>query len=462
MAINFTYPPKPIPVGGDRLLIIDVEDIENPLSTKEINIQNIVDLSPQGTVTSVGISTIPAFSVTGSPVTESGIIAIGVQGGSVGQFLDSTGNWSTPIIPDEFNLKVTDGITTESNVNIIRVAGGVVTGNGAGSATITIQAGSSVTVAPNTGLAIDVSDVISTIYNTTIGDAVESVAVGGADPTPASVWKTKTIVQALDTILFPTILASISTPKAISLSASGSGGVAEIGTTVARILSANFTRGVITNGDGTINANPLVGASTLYTFSGTGISSTPQAGNTLAISNTVVSGSNNWAVTVNHSVGTGPYYDNKGVLGTNLDALRVAGSITDNTSTPSEPPFTTITGVYPYYYFISNSPISTNDMAVAITNGSAIKTIASSTGDITVPYVLSSQYIAVAYPATSTTKTKYFVTNLDNGPITLVFNPVATQATSSSSGYWTGVNFKIHTSINAITNSGPTIKLSNS
>ena len=166
MAINFTYPPKPIPVGGDRLLIIDVEDIENPLSTKEINIQNIVDLSPQGTVTSLGISTIPAFSVTGSPVTESGIIAIGVQGGSVGQFLDSTGNWSTPIIPDEFNLTVTDGITNESHVNTIRVVGGVVTGNGAGSATITIQAGSSVTVAPNTGLAIDGSDVMSTIYNT--------------------------------------------------------------------------------------------------------------------------------------------------------------------------------------------------------------------------------------------------------------------------------------------------------
>jgi len=351
MAINFTYPPKPIPVGGDRLLIIDVEDIENPLSTKEINIQNIVDLSPQGTVTSVGISTIPAFSVTGSPVTESGVIAIGVQGGSEGQFLDSTGNWSTPIIPDEFNLTVTDGSTTESHINTIRVAGGVVTGNGAGLATITIQAGSSVTVAPNTGLAIDGSDVMSTIYNTTIGDAVQSIAVGGADPAPASEWKTKTIVQALDTILFPTILASISTPKAISLSVSGGGGIVEVGTTVARTLTATFNDGQIENGDGTTGPD-LVGAATQYTFTGTGISSTPQVGNTLAISNTVVSGSNNWAVSVDHDAGTGAYYDNKGVAGTNLYEFRVAGSIT--ASSP------TITGRYKQFYGVTDTTPTTS------------------------------------------------------------------------------------------------------
>ena len=49
-----------------------------------------------GTVTSVGLTAPAAFSVTGSPITTSGTIAIGVTGGTSGQYLDYTGNWSTP------------------------------------------------------------------------------------------------------------------------------------------------------------------------------------------------------------------------------------------------------------------------------------------------------------------------------------------------------------------------------
>jgi len=51
-----------------------------------------------GTVTSVGfdVSALPAFSIAGSPVTSSGTLTLGISGGSAGQFLDYTGNWSTP------------------------------------------------------------------------------------------------------------------------------------------------------------------------------------------------------------------------------------------------------------------------------------------------------------------------------------------------------------------------------
>jgi hypothetical protein len=170
----------------------------------------------------------------------------------------------------------------------------------------------------NEGLSLT-GAALGTVYNTTIGDAVTSIAVGGAPAQAASIWKGLTLVQALDTILFPTILASIQTAKSVALTVSGASGLQEIGQTISRTLTAAFNRGLITNGDNTTGP-ALVGAATEYTFTGTGISSTAQAGNTLAVSNTIVSGSNNWAVTVAHDAGTGDYFDNKGNVGTNLTA----------------------------------------------------------------------------------------------------------------------------------------------
>jgi hypothetical protein len=297
---------------------------------------------------------------------------------------------------------------------------------------------------------------LGTIYNSTISDSVQSVAVGGATAQPASFWKSKTLVQVFDTILFPTILASIRTNKSISLSTSGASGVLEIGQTISRVLTATFDRGSIFNGDGTVNPNPLVGVATQYTFTGTGISSTSQPGNTLSISNVIADGSNNWAVTANHDAGTGDYFDNKGNIGTNLNASRVSGTATASTSSPS------VTGVYPWFYLKSSSPITASDMANAIAAGTATKVVAGSTGTLAVPYNVSAQYLAVAYPAASTTKTVYYVTALDNGAITVVFDPVSTQTVNSPDGYWSSQSYKVHVSKSALTNSNPTIELRNS
>jgi hypothetical protein len=306
----------------------------------------------------------------------------------------------------------------------------------------------------NEGLSLT-GAALGTIYNTTIGDAVTSIAVGGAPAQAASIWKGLTLVQALDTILFPTILASIQTAKSVALTVTGASGLQEIGQTISRTLTATFNRGLIQNGDNTTGPD-LVGDATEYTFTGTGISSTAQASNELSVSNTIVSGSNNWAVTVAHDAGTGDYFDNKGNVGTNLDASRVSGTATDSASAP------TITGIYPYFYLKSASPISAADMASAIAGGTATKVVGSSTGTLSIPYNMSAQYLAVAYPATSTTKTVYYVTALDNGAITVVFNAVETQNVNSPDAYWSGVSFKVHTSIGAITNSNPTIELRNS
>jgi hypothetical protein len=292
-----------------------------------------------------------------------------------------------------------------------------------------------------------------TAYNTTIADSVVSVAIGGAPATPASTWKTRSLVQVLDTILFPTVLASVQTAKSINLAVSGASGVLEIGASIARTLTATFTRGTILNGNGTVNSNPLVGAATSYTFTGTGTTSLTQAGSTRSFTAAVVAGVNNWAVTAAHAAGTGSYFDNKGVAGTNLATSRASGTVTDTTSSP------TITGVHPYYYLKSSSPISAAAMVTAIQNGTATKVVADSTGTLTIPYAPSAQFLAIAYPSTSTTKTRYFVTALDNGAITVVFAPVATLSVTTA--LWTQ-SYKIHTSSGALTNSAANIELRNS
>jgi hypothetical protein len=303
----------------------------------------------------------------------------------------------------------------------------------------------------NSGLSIT-GTALATSYNTAIADTVVSVPVGGAPAAAASTWKSKNLVQVLDDILFPTILASVGSAKSLNLAVSGTSGTLEIGTSVSRILTATFARGTILNGNGSTNSNPLVGAATGYTFTGTGISSTAQAGNTLSFTTPVVTGSNNWAVTATHAVGTGTYQDNKGVAGTNLDASRAAGSLTDSTSSPA------ITGVHPYYYLKSASPITAASMAAAIGNGTATKVVASSTGTLSIPYAPTAEYFAVAYPSTSTTKTRYFVTALDNGAITVVFSPIATQTVTTT--LWTQ-DYRIHVTTAALTNSNSTIELRN-
>ncbi len=72
-------------------------------------------------------------------------------------------------------------------------------------------------------------------YNTTISDAVTSVAVGGASPAPAADWKTKSLVQVFDAILFPDISPTYTIPT-IGTTGTTSGNV-ELGTLISQTIT---------------------------------------------------------------------------------------------------------------------------------------------------------------------------------------------------------------------------------
>ncbi len=288
-------------------------------------------------------------------------------------------------------------------------------------------------------------------YATSISDSVNSVAVGGAPVLPASTWKTKTIIQSLDTILFPTILPSIGSNRSVTLTINGSTGNREVGVSYSRTLTANFNRGTIINGDGTTNSNPLVGPSSNYRFTGTGISQTNQTGNTLAITTDVVLGDNDWDVLVTHGAGTGDYYDNKGNAETNLDSSRAAGTRSDTNASPN------LTGYYPYYWGVSNTAVTPADIASIIQGGGGNKVIGNASGTVTITFNASTQYLWMVHYGSYTTKQVWYNTALNNGSIggaSDLFGPVNTQSVDSPDGYWSGINYKCYISTFATTTSG--------
>jgi len=71
-----------------------------------------------GTVTSVGLTMPSVFSVANSPVTGSGTLEVTVTGGSSGQYMNHTGNWSTPT-----NTNLGNATQTLAANRIINTAG---------------------------------------------------------------------------------------------------------------------------------------------------------------------------------------------------------------------------------------------------------------------------------------------------------------------------------------------------
>ena len=302
-------------------------------------------------------------------------------------------------------------------------------------------------------------------YNTSIADAVTSIQVGGAAPTAASTWKTYTIVQALDAILFPTLGPSYTLPT-LSFSASVTG-TREIGTTISQGLSLTgvkndagpFTQLRFTRDGSQISActNPTrtntANIAAQYGYSDPNNQNYSYA-NTYSDSFVVIAGSTTWAGDGNYSAGVSKL-NNKGGADSNSAAVLSTTnpqSAQNNYSGGSG----SVTGIYPYFWGVSSSQPTGSSIASDIAAGSTNKVLSDASSSISITWNASGQYVWFAVPASYSTKTSWYNTALNNGSIgsgQFILGPV-TQNVTSPSSYWTGVSYKIYISGFATTTSG--------
>jgi hypothetical protein len=89
-------------------------------------------------------------------------------------------------------------------------------------------------------------------------------------------------------------------------------------------------------------------------------------------------------------------------------------------------------------------------IASIISGGTANKVLSQASGTLSINYNIPSSwlYIWVAYQSNYTTKTKWYITALNNGDIDGSFITIATtQLVNSPDNYWNGINFKMHWSV---------------
>jgi len=174
-------------------------------------------------------------------------------------------------------------------------------------------------------------------YDTTLATTLAMpTPVGGftAGTTVANV-KGMTYIAMFDDLLFPTVLAYVGSNRSLVLNGVTTS-VYEVGRTHTAVVSAAFNQGLIKNGDDS-NGPALVGPATLYTFKlpGGTVDGTPSSTSTHTFASFTIAAPGTtytWSVTTDYSIGTGAYYSNKGVAGTNLDGQRVSGSVSDNSN----------------------------------------------------------------------------------------------------------------------------------
>ena len=287
-------------------------------------------------------------------------------------------------------------------------------------------------------LQIDSKTTDNVVATTTVGaiNAGETVPVG------------TNIQELTELLLNKTFYPTFVNP---TFGLTNNAGLREVGSVFSITLTFNFNKGQILGklDNGIWNPTMLqdyrAGIATSYLLNGVSGSN-----NSASFNVTTILGTNTLNGSVTYAIGAQP----KDSKNNNFESPFPAGT--------SPIQSTSFEGIYPYFYYKSTSPITPEIMQSAIANGQATKVLASSTGTITIPFAANGEYIAVAYPATSTTKTKWYINALDNGDIPGgILGGTSTLPCNSPTGLWNNVNFKIHVSSGLITQPNP-IQLKNS
>lgn len=348
----------------------------------------------------------------------------------------------------------------------------IFTNNTGGTFTVTgLTSGFTVSISANTGLGLE-NNTLYTIYNTLLNpDLTMPEDVGGIESgTLVSDLTGYTIVQLFDELLFPTVQPTYTIPT-INLTGAANSTV-EVGSTLNLNLSSNATKndaGIFTE------LRLLRNDDLIQNYTGTGINITsatnipdqfgysdpnnPNSGFTInptPYSEVYVipspTGSNTSSATVyksdgNYDAGL-PKNDNKGSADTRTSLVRSVNAPQASSNNFQSTSYT-YTGIYPYFWGISSSAPTVTIIRDEITGGTANKVLSSASGTITIDFAASSDYLWFAHYSGYTSKTKWFVTALNQGDIgggSNLFNTPSLQTLNSPDGYWTGIDFKIYIS----------------
>lgn len=298
------------------------------------------------------------------------------------------------------------------------------------------------------GVSYSWSSITSPVPSATTSPVTADIEVGGIAAQQVIPIGT-TLQDFVEDLLTKTFYPVLTGP---TFSLTNNAGVREIGSSSAITLTFNFNRGNILGNtvsgiwQPTVTQGFRAGAASSYSFNGVA-----QGGNTKLITPTLLESGNTFTGTVTYATGIQPL-DSKG----NDFDDPLAGATSPTQST-------TVQGIYPYFYYKSNTPITAVAMQTFIEDGTATKILESSTGTLPIPYNVTGQYMAVAYPNASTAKTKYFVTTLDSGALgnpTSPFDLGSTLLCNSPDSYWQDISYRIHISP-LLTNSNAIIELRN-
>ena len=435
MAIFYTYP-EVTPVLEDILLISQtndkkknktitiqgLKDLIYPDLTLEVAVKNdgaVIALKDVNTDTQLG----NAFSI--NPGQNTGITVAGQQ-----IFINNTA-----IAPPGGNLIVTDGTTSIDPTEKLNLTGDI--------------------FEVSLGANAETAD-LAAKYNTQIADTTLTVTdVGSIQAgTPCSDLKGNDIVDLLNKMFFPTQPPTYIDPTLQIIGSSLP--PIEVGTTITPTLDMTFIKkdsgGFIPpfalkrNGAGLtiLTGTTVQSADIPDQFPGVPNTNNPQFTTTASYTDPgylVTAPTNVTSVSINYEV-TADYSQ--------------GNVLNDSTGNPSgtaipagdEDATKTYLAYYPWYYYFSSNPILASDMVNAIANSNATKNVENSQGQLNVPFNITSQFVAVAYPASSTVKTKFYLSDLNSGPITAMFEAVTVQQVSEAviGPLWSNIDYNIHVS----------------
>ena len=444
MPIITTYPFKKAPLDKkDEIVLSDALSSDPNFKTKTTDLDqlmkyvqsNITTIEPisLGTGNSIQLTGISGFGTAGQ------VLAVN-QAEDALEYIDGGGGGGS--------ISVKDANTTVDPTKILNFTGKIFT----------------VTADATDATQADVAG----SYNTLVADSTLTVEdVGSIQAgTAASTLKGNDIVDLLDKIFFPTVPPTYLQPT-LAITGSALSNI-EIGTTITPTLSMTFVKkdsgGFVApmvlerNSVGLtpINETTNPSADIPDQFPGVPNTNNPQATTTASYSDSyLVTAATNVTSTSILYKATADYSQGNVLNDSTGNPSGSALPAGDKVATK------TYTAFYPWYYYYSPNPITASDMVTAIANGSATKNIADSQGTINIPFNITAQFVAVAYPESSTEKTKFFVTNLNQGPITAVFDPVTVNQVSEQGGLWNNIDYNIHVSFGPQTSTITPLQLRN-